>query len=79
MHAEMSNLKSLKPLQRAIAIAGGQRALAREIGKTQGHISKWLERRYLPAEVVLKIEQATGVPRHDLRPDLYPQSKKIKS
>ncbi len=60
-------------LQRAIETAGGQTALAGMIGKTQGHISKWLEREYIPAEVVLPIERATGVSRHDLRPDLYPK------
>lgn len=27
----------------------------------------------VPAEYVLKIEAATGVSRHDLRPDIYPR------
>lgn len=62
----------IKALKTAIDIAGGQTALAEQIGKTQGHISKWLEREYIPAESVLDIEQATGVSRHILRPDLYP-------
>lgn len=61
-----------KALSEAIDKAGGQTALAKAIGKTQGHISKWLEREYIPAEFVLPIEKATGVPRHELRPDLYP-------
>jgi DNA-binding transcriptional regulator YdaS (Cro superfamily) len=26
----------------------------------------------LPAERVLDIERVTGIPRHELRPDLYP-------
>lgn len=60
------------PLQQAIEAAGGQTALASAIGKTQGHISKWLQRGYIPAESVLAIERATGVSRHLLRPDLYP-------
>ncbi len=59
-------------LRKAIAVAGGQTALAAKIGKTQGHVSKWLERDALPADMVLAVEQATGVPRHDLRPDIYP-------
>ena len=59
-------------LRKAVEKAGGQTALANLIGKTQGHISKWLEREHLPAEAVLPIEKATGVPRHELRPDLYP-------
>jgi Uma2 family endonuclease len=61
-----------KALQRAVEIAGGQTALALRIGKTQGHISKWLERDFIPPDVVLSIESATGISRHELRPDLYP-------
>jgi DNA-binding transcriptional regulator YdaS (Cro superfamily) len=30
----------------------------------------------VPAERVLSIEAATGVPRHELRPDLYPLESK---
>ncbi len=67
------NNSPLAALQDAVAKAGGQTALARAIGKTQGHISQWLRREYVPAEEVLKIEAATGVSRHDLRPDIYPR------
>lgn len=63
----------LTALQDAVNKAGGQTALARAIGKTQGHVSQWIRRRYVPAEEVLKIEAATGVSRHDLRPDIYPR------
>ena len=59
-------------LKVAVDVAGGQTSLAEKIGKTQGHISKWLQRGYIPAESVLPIERATGIPRHHLRPDLYP-------
>lgn len=64
---------SKQALTNAIEKAGGQTALANAIGKTQGHISKWLEREYVPAEMVLAIEGATGISRHELRPDLYPR------
>lgn len=64
---------NIEALKTAIDAAGGQTALARAIGKSQGHISQWLRREYVPAEEVLKIEAATGVSRHDLRPDLYPR------
>jgi Uma2 family endonuclease/DNA-binding transcriptional regulator YdaS (Cro superfamily) len=60
------------PLKTAVEIAGGQTALAEHIGSTQGHVSKWLERNYVPPEYVLPIERATGVSRHELRPDIYP-------
>lgn len=59
----------------AVEKAGGQTALALAIGKTQGHVSIWLRREYVPAEMVLPIEAATGVSRHELRPDLYPAEK----
>lgn len=59
-------------LKQAVDLAGGQTALASKIGKTQGHVSQWVRRGYVPPEMVLPIERATGVSRHDLRPDLYP-------
>ena len=67
------SITTLSALRAAIKAAKGQTALARAIGKTQGHISQWLRREYVPAEEVLKIEAATGVSRHDLRPDIYPR------
>ncbi|WP_458760518.1 transcriptional regulator [Afipia sp. TerB] len=46
---------------------GLSRALDDEI--TPQAISQWKQ---VPAERVLGVERATGVPRHRLRPDLYP-------
>jgi len=62
-------------LRKAIKNAGGQVALARTLGlKSQGSISNWLLRdKRVPADRVLVVERATGVSRHDLRPDLYPR------
>ena len=63
------------PLQRAVALSGGQSALARLIGTKQGNVWYWLNvAKRLPADYVLPIERATAgvVTRHDLRPDLYP-------
>jgi TorA maturation chaperone TorD len=45
------------------------------LGVTQPNVWHWLHKaERVPAEYVLKIEQATGgqVSRHDLRPDIYP-------
>lgn len=58
-------------LKQAIELAGGQTKLARAIGTTQGHVSQWLRRGKVPADKVLKIERATGVPAHKLRPDVF--------
>ena len=63
-------------LRRACRVAGGQKPLADKIGTTQSQVWYWLERskRGVPAEFVLRIEKATGVSRHELRPDLYPKA-----
>jgi DNA-binding transcriptional regulator YdaS (Cro superfamily) len=55
-------------------LAGGQKPLADRIGTTQSQVWYWLSRskRGVPAEFVLPIERETGVPRSELRPDLYP-------
>ena len=61
-------------LARAIERQGGQSALARLLGVSQQSVSKWVRRaKPLPAEHVLTVEAATGISRHDLRPDLYPR------
>lgn len=57
-------------LERAIGAAGGVRALARALGVSQPAISSW---KRVPADRVLSVEASTGVPRSELRPDLYPQ------
>lgn len=62
---------STDALKRAIDKAGGQTDLARAIGTTQGHVSQWLRRGKVPADKVLLIERATGVPRQELRPDVF--------
>ncbi|WP_080572834.1 transcriptional regulator [Sphingobium yanoikuyae] len=53
---------------------GSQSALARLCGVSQQSVSKWvLRNKLLPAEHVLAVEHATGISRHDLRPDIYPR------
>ena len=36
-------------------------------------VHKWLKK--VPAERVLELERVTGISRHQLRPDLYPEEK----
>jgi TorA maturation chaperone TorD len=55
-------------LNEAISAAGGITELARRIGISQPSVSNWSR---VPAERVLSVEAATGVPRTLLRPDLY--------
>lgn len=69
-----------KHLERAVDLAGGQTALARQLHEKtghpykQGHVWGWLKGKPLPAEVVIPIEKIVDgkVSRHDLRPDIYP-------
>lgn len=63
-------------LSEAIAVAGGQSALARAISAypgqvKQGHVWCWLNRDLrVPAEYCPAIEEATGVSCDRLRPEL---------
>lgn len=60
-------------LSQAIAHVGSQSALARICGVGQSTVWKWVQQGHrLPAEHVLTVETATGIPRHLLRPDIYP-------
>ncbi len=61
-------------LKRAIAIAEGQVQLAEMIGTTQSQVSYWLvkSRKGVSGPFCIRIEQKTGVPRHELRPDIFP-------
>ncbi len=56
-------------LQEAIRAVGGISALSRLLGIAQPSVSIWTR---VPAERVLAVESVTSVPRHVLRPDLYP-------
>ena len=60
-------------LKRAVAIIGGQSKTARLLDLSQTSIWKWVSKgKVLPAEYCLKVEAATGISRHELRPDIYP-------
>lgn len=67
----LSLLSMDEALDRAKKAVGGSSELGRRIGVTSQAVSQW---RRVPAERVLDVERATGVPRHHLRPDLYPPS-----
>ncbi len=55
-------------LKRALEIVGGKTALAKHLGITKQAISQWSQ---VPPERVLAVEDATGVPCHEMRPDIY--------
>jgi DNA-binding transcriptional regulator YdaS (Cro superfamily) len=53
----------------AIAEAGGGSKLAELLGITPAAVSLWKQ---IPVKHVLTIERELGIPRHELRPDVYP-------
>jgi len=55
-------------LQKAVGIVGGYTALARKLGIDRNAIRRWHN---VPDHWIIKIEHLTGVPREELRPDLY--------
>jgi DNA-binding transcriptional regulator YdaS (Cro superfamily) len=68
------DLPPFEALQLARDRAGGQAALARICGRAQPTVWKWFQSlKQLPAEHVLPVEAATGVPCYLLRPDIYPR------
>jgi DNA-binding transcriptional regulator YdaS (Cro superfamily) len=65
---------STEALKRACTLAGGQKPLADRIGTSQSQVWYWLTRskKGVPAEFAPRIEEATGVSKSELRPDLWP-------
>lgn len=46
-------------------------ALAEELGISRAAVSQWPR---VPPDRVLEVERITGVPKEELRPDIYPPS-----
>jgi len=67
-------LTPFEALTLAVDKAGSQAEIARIAEVSPTAVWKWVQSsKRVPAEFVLKIEAATGVSRHDLRPDIYPR------
>ena len=62
---------TLTALERAKEVAGGAAGLSRKLNNaiTPQAISQW---RKVPAERAMAVSEATGVPLHELRPDVFP-------
>lgn len=65
---------SIDAMTSAARAAGSQTALAKALGCTPQNVQWMCSTGSVPAKHVLKIEAVTGISRHQLRPDLYPES-----
>lgn len=52
--------------------AGGVVAVAAALGIDHSSVSKWQRLPRVPHGRVPALEKLTGIPRHELRPDLWP-------
>lgn len=59
-------------IKQAIEQAGSMRALASQIGVTFSAVQQWAAADRVPPKRVLDVERITGVHRHHLNPDIYP-------
>jgi transcriptional regulator with XRE-family HTH domain len=70
----MSKIHPLKAYRKAYGLT--MEEVAKKIGNcNRSLIWKW-ETRRIPAERVLDVAKATGIPLHRLRPDIYPAPKR---
>lgn len=65
------NDASRQGLERAIAAAGGPKALADALGCSRTAISNWRAEGGLPASRIPSVARVTGLPPEALRPDLF--------
>jgi DNA-binding transcriptional regulator YdaS (Cro superfamily) len=71
-------LTPYEALCEALESAGSQSELARIAGVSQTAVWKWIQTsKRVSHTCVLRIEDATGVSRHFLRPDIYPASLEV--
>lgn len=55
-------------VERAVEAAGGQTALAKALGIKPQAVQQW---RKIPVGRIIEVERVTGIPREELRPELY--------
>lgn len=55
-------------LEKAVKAVGTKAELGRRLGMSRAALYFW---KCVPANRIVQVEQVTGVPREELRPDLY--------
>lgn len=61
---------TMNAIDKAIEVAGGVTRLAEKLAASPQVVANW-KKRGVPAKRVLDVESATGIPRHELRPDIF--------
>ena len=59
-------------MSRILECTKSQTELARLVGKPQSTVQYWFSSGRVPPEHVLDVERVTGIPRQEIRPDIYP-------
>jgi DNA-binding transcriptional regulator YdaS (Cro superfamily) len=63
--------RKLAALEKAVKVVGSGAELARKLGKDKTIVGTWFQRGQVSHTAVLDVEEITGVPCYELRPDLY--------
>lgn len=59
------------PIEKAVSAVGSQSALARAVGVSPQAVQQWVDAGRVSHKKVVDVARASGVPLHELRPDLY--------
>lgn len=62
------------PTRRAVLAAGGRRAIADALEITPEAVRQWEVNNSIPPKWLARVEQLSGVPRAELRPDIFGQA-----
>lgn len=58
-------------IEKACEAVGGQVKLAEAVGVTPQAVHQWVTKGRVPPERCAEIERASGIARHELRPDIF--------
>jgi len=61
----------MNAIDKAVATATSATAFATQLGISRQLLHMWQKNKRCPAHWALKVEAASGVSRHELRPDIY--------
>jgi len=65
-------MRTMKKLSEKITELGGQSAFSKLVGVNPQSVWNWLNRdKQIPAEYVVRIEEITGIPCWEIRPDVF--------